>query len=77
MESISQYLSLPIEKESKFNYEFQELGVLLQPIYGKRIWGLFHKVGYTEWKIKEAHRIATERGITSFGYLVGIIKRLP
>lgn len=74
---ISNFLSIPEVKQSKFDYEFQELGTLLQPIYGKGVWGLFYKSGFTEWKIREAHRIASERGIQSIGYLIGIIKRLP
>lgn len=75
--SIADLIQIPEAKESKFNHEFQELGVLLEPIYGRGIWGLFYKQGFTEWKIKEAHRIASERGIQKLGYIIGIIKRLP
>lgn len=75
--SISDLIQIPEAKESKFSFEYQELGNLLEPIYGKGIWPLFYRAGFTEWKIKEAHRIATERGIQKLGYVIGIIKRLP
>lgn len=75
--SIADFMPVIENKESKFSFEFQELGVLLEPIYGKGIWGLFYKQGFTEWKIREAHRIASERGIQKLGYIIGIIKRLP
>lgn len=75
--SIADLIQIPEAKESKFSFEFQELGVLLEPIYGRGIWGLFYKQGFTEWKIKEAHRIASERGIQKLGYIIGIVKRLP
>lgn len=75
--SIADLIQIPVPKESKFSYEYQELGVLLEPTYGKAIWGLFYKPGFTEYKIREAHRIASERGIKKIGYLIGIVKRLP
>ncbi len=75
--NIADFIEIPIQKESRFNHEFQELGVLLEPVYGKAIWPLFYKPGFTEYKIREAHRIASERGIKKIGYLIGIVKRLP
>lgn len=75
--SIADLIQIPEARESKFNHEFQELGVLLEPIYGRGIWPLFYRAGFTEWKIREAHRIASERGIQKLGYIIGIVKRLP
>lgn len=63
-------------KETKHKHEFQEVCEELEPIYGKLIWTLPHKVGFTEFKIREAHRIAKERGVTKFAYLYGIMKKL-
>lgn len=62
---------------TKHQHEYQELCEELQPIYGKLVWTLPHQVGITEWKIREAHRIAQQRKITTFAYLRGIIKKLP
>jgi hypothetical protein len=75
--SIADLIQIPEARESKFSFEYQELGTLLEPIYGRAIWSLFYRAGFTEWKIKEAHRIASERGIQKLGYIIGIVKRLP
>jgi len=48
----------------------------LEPIYGKIIWNLPYKVGVTEHKIKEAHEISKKRGITTYPYLLGILRKL-
>jgi hypothetical protein len=63
-------------KETKHKYEFQELCEELEPIYGKLIWTLPHKIGFTEYKIRKAHEIAQKRGIDKIQYLIGIIKKL-
>lgn len=76
MQNLFENFELP-KQESKVNYEFQELGLLLQPIYGKAVWALFYKPGFTEYKIREAHKIAQARGVTKLSYLIGIIKRMP
>lgn len=60
----------------KIDFEFQELCLELQPIYGKRIWTLPYKVGYTEKKIRKAHEIAMKKGILKINYLIGIINKL-
>ena len=62
---------------TKHEHEFQEVCEELEPVYGKAIWTLPHQVGVTEHKIREAHKIAVKRGITRYGYLKGVIKRLP
>jgi len=56
--------------------EWQVLGKELEPIYGKGIYVIFHKVGFTESKIRDAHKICQQKGITKIGYLIGVIKRL-
>lgn len=63
-------------KKTKHKHEFQELCEELEPIYGKLVWTLPHKIGFTEYKIRKAHQIAQDRNILEFKYLVGIIKRL-
>lgn len=68
---------LPEIKKDKVQFEFQELGMELQPIYGKAIWTLFYRPNFTEFKIRKAHAIAQEKGINTIGYLIGIIKKLP
>lgn len=78
MQRIGQLLPLfQGEPKSKHEYEYQELCTELQPIYGKGIWALVHQAGVTEYKLREAHKIAVKRGITTLGYLRGIIKKLP
>ena len=64
-------------KKSKHEYEFQEVCSDLQKDFGKLVWTLPHKVGFTPHKIKKAGDIARKRGVKKFPYLVGIIKRLP
>lgn len=61
---------------SKHEHEFQELGVELEPIYGRGIWPVFYRPDATEYKIRTAHEIAKKRGITKLNYLIGVIKRL-
>lgn len=61
---------------SKHMHEFQEVCTELEPVYGKIVWTLPHRKGITEYKLREAAKIARKRGILSLGYLLGIIKRL-
>ena len=82
IKGISQKMELPkgylgkFEVNNKVAYEFQALGLELQPIYGKAIWSLFYKQGFTESKIRRAAEIAKKRNIQTIGYLIGIIKKL-
>lgn len=62
---------------SKHEFEYQEVCTELEPFYGKLIWTVPHKAGVTEYKMREAHKIAKERGITTIPYLLGVIKRIP
>ena len=61
----------------KIEYDFQEIGVELEPIFGKRIWADFHRAGYTEAKIKQAFEICKKRGKIKYEYFRGVLKRLP
>lgn len=60
----------------KVDYEFQALGLELEPIYGKLVWTLFHKKNVTEDVVRRAHEIAKKRNIQKYAYLLGIIKKL-
>ena len=62
---------------TKHQYEFQEICEALEPTYGKLIWTLPHKKGVTEYRLREAAKIARKRGNLTYPYLIGIIKRLP
>lgn len=65
--------TLPTTKK-KIDFEFQELCLSLEKTYGKLVWTLPFK--YSEIKIRDAAKIAKERGKETFPYLVGIIKKL-
>lgn len=68
-------LEIKLERETRrIDFEFQALGVELQPIYGKAIWALFYKFPMS--KIKDAVKICEKRGITKLPYLIGVIKHL-
>ena len=55
-------------------YEFQDLCLELEKTYGKGVWCLPTK--YTLNKIREADKICRAKHITSFSYLVGVLKKL-
>ena len=68
-------LSLKVEsRKEKVEYEFQDLCLELQPIYGKVVWSLPYK--YSEAKIRQAAKIAKQNNKQTFAYLVGILKKL-
>jgi hypothetical protein len=62
--------------KKKPKYEYVELCEELEKIYGKQIWALPRRIGYTEYKIREAHKRCVEKGIINIKYLVGIIKKM-
>lgn len=74
--SIAEVIKLPEKKESKFNYEFQQLGVELEPVYGRGIWHLFYRRGFTEHKIRQAHEVCKKKNILTLAYLIGVVKRM-
>ena len=74
--TIADYIKVPEPKKGRFDFEFQQLGVELEPIYGKGVWTLPYKPNFTEYKIREAHRICQQRGITTLGYLIGVVNKL-
>lgn len=58
-------------------HEFQQLGRELEPIYGKRIWAVFHTPRGTEANVRRAAEICRQRGKAgNFGYLIGVLRRL-
>lgn len=61
----------------KRKYEFIELCKELEPIYGKTVWQLPRRIGFTEYKIRKAHEIATQQGKQNIGYLIGCIRKMP
>lgn len=63
-------------KKTKHKFEYQELCVELEPIYGKRIWTIPHMPNFTEYKIRKAHEIAKNKGVLTINYLIGILKKL-
>jgi len=63
-------------EQTKHEYEFQEVCEDLAKDFGKLVWTLPYKKNVTEYKIKEAGRIARARGVKKFPYLMGIIKKL-
>lgn len=73
LESLKERMEQPT---TKHEHEFQEVCEDLATDFGKGVWALPHKPGFTEWKLKEAGRIARARGITKIAYLIGIMKRL-
>lgn len=80
MQSVGDILSrtqFAQEPKTKHQYEFQEICEELEPTYGKLIWTLPHRKGVTEFKLREAAKVARKRGNQTIPYLMGIIKRLP
>lgn len=65
-----------IKRTTKHKHEYQEVCEDLQKDFGKLVWTLPYKKGFTEHKIRTAGQIARSRGITTVPYLVGIIKKL-
>lgn len=63
--------------QTKHKYEFQEVCSDLEKDFGKAVWALPYKPWCNEYKLREAGRIARERGVLKIGYLIGIIKKLP
>lgn len=57
-------------------HEFQEICTDLEKDFSKLVWTLPHKTWCTEAKLQKAGEIARKKGIKTFKYLVGIIKKL-
>lgn len=70
-------VTLPDRPTTKHQWEYQEVCEQLQPIYGKGVWTIPYMKGVTEYKLREAAKIAKQRGIYKLAYLIGIIKKLP
>jgi hypothetical protein len=57
-------------------HEFQQLGKELEPIFGKRIWAVFHMPKGTEANVRRAYEICKQRGKTSYAYFCGVLRNL-
>ena len=66
------------KKETKHEFEFQEICEDLQKDFGKLVWTIPHKKGnwVTNYNLKKAGAIARKAGVTTVPYLIGIMKRL-
>lgn len=76
MKQIAIFFDQRQPQPSRHEHEFQEVCSELEPIYGKGIWTVPHRADCTEWKLREAARIAQLRGKTTLAYLIGVMKRL-
>lgn len=73
--SIADLIQIPVAKESKFSFEYQELCSEMEKYIGKSCWTLPYKPGFTESKIRRAFEIAKQKNIITLPYIIGIIKR--
>lgn len=73
--SIKQIPLFEIQK-TKHKHEYQEICEELAKVYGRQIWTLPSKPFFTEYKIRKAHEVCLKRNILTFGYLVGVLKKL-
>lgn len=65
------------EPKGKHDFEFQELCSELEKYWGKRVWTLPHRHGFTENRIRMAARNCWKRGKVGdkwFGYLFKVIQ---
>ena len=67
---------LPEKPVSKHKHEYQEVCSELEKTYGKLVWTLPFKKGFTEYKLKKAHEVCLKRGILTFKYLYGVLRKL-
>jgi hypothetical protein len=58
------------------DHEFQQLGKELEPIFGKRIWAVFHTPNGTEANVRQAYEICKKRGKVKYDYFRGVLKNL-
>lgn len=73
--SIADLIQIPVAKESKFSFEYQELCSEMEKYIGRSAWVLPYKPGFTESKIRRAFEIAKQKNIVTLPYIIGIIKR--
>jgi hypothetical protein len=57
-------------------HEFQQLGKELEPIFGKRIWAVFHTPKGTEANVRRAYEICKKRGKVKYDYFRGVLRNL-
>lgn len=61
---------------TSIEHEFQQLGKELEPIFGKRIWAVFHMPKCTEANVRRAYEICKKRGKVSYDYFRGVLRNL-
>jgi len=74
---ISQILKERYSKpvEHKIEYSYQDLGIQLEEYFNnKRVWTMFHKVGYTEHLMRYAWKECARRNIKAINYFETIIR---
>lgn len=64
----------PAKAEKRVDFEFQQVGIELEPFYGKAIWPMFYK--YQLVKILDAHKVCVKNKIFTLAYLIGVMKKL-
>jgi DNA replication protein DnaD len=64
------------ENGKGIEHEFQAIGKELEPIFGKRIWAVFHTPKGTEANVRRAYEICKKRGKVSYDYFRGVLKNL-
>jgi hypothetical protein len=76
--SVSRTNAVPSSKPltEGIEHEFQALGRELEPIFGKRIWAVFHMPKCTEANVRKAYEICKNRGKISYAYFRGVIRNL-
>ncbi len=76
----NEYKQIPLfelpKVKSKHRFEYQEICEELAKTYGRQIWILPSKPFFTEYKLRQAHKICQQRNILTFRYLVGVLKKL-
>lgn len=78
MQSISKLLKEKTPpKETKVEYEFQEIGLELQKYFGmKNVFFVFYKPWGKVSNVRHALKVCKEKNIKAFPYFVGILKKL-
>ncbi len=68
------------KKGKDIQYEFQDLCLQLEELFGKknksRIWSLPYQVWFTESKGRDALKIVKQSKVCTLNYYIGIVKKL-
>lgn len=72
----NKYDLIRVDKFNKINFEFQQLCLENEKLFGRAIWTLPFQKGVTDEVLREAVKICEKNGVTTFPYLKGVIKRI-